>query len=425
MGCGGGGGGAVPAKSGVAVTVSGLAAGKRLTLWNNDQQALTVTSNGSFTAQVLPRASYTLSVVDQPDGQYCTVTNGTGTDNGSNPTVAVNCSVPPQQGISATTEVTTFAGSGLAGYIDGDGAIARFSNPSGAAVDSAGNVYVADADNHLIRKIVPSGVVSTLAGSGSRGRADGNGAAASFYEPRGITVDGADNVYVADTGNNLIRKISPAGTVTTVAGSGFPGSADGPATTATFYLPVDVKFDAAGNLYVADSGYNFIRKVSPGGVVSTIAGMDSPNGLAIDSNANLYVASWNSDIICKINHATTLAQPLISTFAGSGLPGNSNGPSLQASFFRPFYLAVDKNDNIYVSEAIRNPYITTVNMKIRVITPSGMVSDYAGTGAAGGDNGDGTVATFNNPAGIAFDADGNLYVADSSNNQIRKIRRVN
>ena len=153
------------------------------------------------------------------------------------------------------------AGSGSATFADGTGTSASFNYPYGVALDGAGNVYVGDAFNHRIRKVSPSGVVSTLAGSGSGGFADGTGASASFAYPWGVALDGAGNVYVADRDNNRIRKVSPSGVVSTLAGSGSGGFADGTGTSASFYTPTGVALDGAGNVYVADQNNNRIRKI--------------------------------------------------------------------------------------------------------------------------------------------------------------------
>ena len=215
--------------------------------------------------------------------------------------------------ITPNGSVATLAGSENAvyGYHDRQGTEAKFWSPSGVAVDRSGNVYVGDADNHLIRKITPSGGVTTLAGSGSEGYGDGQGTGASFNYPSGVAVDGSGNVYVADWGNQRIRKITPSGGVTTLAGSGFTGSIDGQGTASTFFLPFGVAVDESGNVYVADWGNHRIRKITPSGGVTTLAGSGIqgyaglgefylPKGVAVDGSGNVYVADTNNLRIRKI-----------------------------------------------------------------------------------------------------------------------------
>ena len=211
--------------------------------------------------------------------------------------------------------VSTLAGTGVAGSADGAGNVATFNSPSGVATDSAGNVYVADMDNHKIRKITPAGAVSTLAGTGVGGSADGAGNAATFNFPSSVATDSAGNVYVVDLGNNRIRKITPAGVVSALAGTGVFGFADGAGNVATFNVPTGLATDSAGNVYVADKGNELIRKITPAGLVSTLAGtgaigfaegagnvatFSTPVGVATDSAGNVYVADFNNHTIREI-----------------------------------------------------------------------------------------------------------------------------
>jgi sugar lactone lactonase YvrE len=320
-------------------------------------------------------------------------------------------------------QVSTLAGSGTAAYAEGTGSAASFYNPLGVATDAAGNVYVADTRNNRIRKISPAGVVSTLAGSGSPAYADGTGTAASFNDPQDVATDAAGNLYVADVGNNRIRKISPAGVVTTLAGNGTAAYADGTGTAASFNDPTGVATDAAGNVYVADVGNNRIRKISPAGLVTTFAGSSNggyadgtgtaasflvPTGVATDAGGNVYVADRNNQRIRKISPAG-----VVTTFAGSSNGGYADGTGTAASFYGPTGVATDASGNVYVAD--RN------NLRIRKISPAGVVTTLAGSSTAAYADGTGTAASFYYPYGVATDAVGNVYVADQGNNLIRKI----
>jgi sugar lactone lactonase YvrE len=293
-----------------------------------------------------------------------------------------------------------------------------FYSPAGVAVDAAGNIYVADYGNNLIRKITSGRLVSTLAGSGNQGQINAAGLLASFNQPTGIAVDAAGNVYVGDAGNNRIRLVTPAGVVTTLAGSDSTGYTDGPAATAAFFHPEGVSVDASGNVYVADSGNGMIRKVTPNGTVSTFAGnsigntpaniFSDPTGVATDAAGNVYVANFIDNNILKVSAAGD-----VSTFAGTGATGADNGAGSTATFSFPNSVAIDAANNLYVADGVNN--------LIRKITPDGTVSTLAGSGIAGAADSTGTKASFDGPAGLAVDATGNVYVADSNNNLIRKI----
>ena len=316
-----------------------------------------------------------------------------------------------------TVMVTTLAGS-TAGYADGTGTAAQFFHPSGVAVDSSGNVYVADSYNHKIRKITPQGVVTTLAGS-TAGYADGTGTAAQFYDPYGLAVDSSGNVYVADLINHKIRKITPQGVVSTFAGS-TAGYADGTGTAAQFNDPYGLAFDSSGNVYVADRDNHKIRKITPAGVVTTLAGSTAgyadgtgtaakfnyPSGVAVDSSGNVYVVDYFNQKIRKITPAG-----VVTTLAGS-TAGYADGTGTAAQFYNPEGVAVDSSGNLYVSDR--------VNQKIRKITPQGVVTTLAGS-TAGYVDGPATTAKFSDPNGVAVDSIGNVYVGDSYNRKIRKI----
>ena len=232
------------------------------------------------------------------------------------------------QGQVAYYTVATLAGNGSALWFDGAGAGASFSSPYGVAVDASGNVIVADFANHRIRKVSPLGVVTTLAGSGANAFADGAGAGASFSLPFGVAVDASGNMFVADYGNHRVRKVSPGGVVSTLAGNGSAMFADGGISIASFYYPRGVAVDASGNVIVADAANHRIRKVTPGGMVSTLAGsgaaafadgsgvaasFNNPSGVAVDASGNVFVADSSNHRIRKVTPGGA-----VSTLAGSG-----------------------------------------------------------------------------------------------------------
>ena len=320
-------------------------------------------------------------------------------------------------------EVTTLAGSGSRGFSDATGSAAQFYNPFSVAVDGAGNVYVADAYNHRIRKITSGGVVTTLAGSGTPGSEDGAGTAARFRYPQGVAVDGVGNIYVADTDNSRIRRITTGGVVTTLAGSGSAGFNDGTGTAARFNYPQAVAVDVSGNLYVADYDNNRIRKITSGGEVTTLAGSGFygfsdgagtsaqfryPSGVAVDGAGNVYVADFGNNRIRKINSIG-----VVSTLAGSGATGSADGVGTAAQIYAPSGVAVDGAGNVYVA--------ASGNIKIRKITNAGDVTTLAGSGSTGFVNGTGAASQFNNPVGVAVDVAGTVYVADAGNHAIRRI----
>jgi sugar lactone lactonase YvrE len=322
--------------------------------------------------------------------------------------------------------VTTLAGTPGVYNANGDGGL--FDSPTGLAVDTAGNVYVADTGNNAIYKISQSGAAAVLAGDtheeGVGGYSDGTGTSAQFKSPYGIALDGADNLYVADAGNDVIRKVTPAGVVTTFAGSaGVAGSSDGTGSTARFNDPDAVAIDSSGNIFVSDSGNSTVRRITSGGSVTTIAGMPgvagdangegaaalflSPVGLALDGQGDLFVA--DNDAVREIARSGA-----VTDFAGAPVYGNSDGTGAAAQFNWPTAVAVDGTGTIYVAD--------TLNSTVRKITQGGVVTTFAGmAGKTGTADATGTAARFSSPIGVAVDGDGNIYVADSSNENIRKI----
>lgn len=312
--------------------------------------------------------------------------------------------------------VTIFAGvRGMTGSTDGDGRLATFNAPFGIAIDGGGNLFIADSQNHVIREITPDGIVSTLAGlAGSSGSADGTGAAARFNQPCGVAIDSAGNVYVADTFNEVIRKVTPAGVVTTLAGTaGNEGLVDGTGPAAKFSTPFGVAVDGAGNVFVADSGNSKIRKVTPAGVVSTYANSGNfilPQGIAIDGSGNVYVAD-------TLNEEIKVITPAENTSVLAGVQfgqGFQDGTGAAARFNYPFGLVVDDSGNVVVADS--------ANGAIREVTAAGVVTTIAGgAGGAGHVDGTGNFARFSSPAALAVDGAGNILVADSGNNAIRRV----
>jgi serine/threonine-protein kinase len=331
---------------------------------------------------------------------------------------------PPS--LASRFAVTTLAGAHGGGYADGPFASAQFNAPSGLAIDGAGKIYVADFDNQRVRVIGVDGNVSTLAGNGNVGFADGPGQQALFAGPSGLALDAAGNVYVADRDNQRIRKITPNGTVSTVAGTGERGFADGPGSRAKFSQPGALAVDRAGAIYVADFDNQRIRKIDTAGNVTTFAGsgakgyadgpgpqaqFSSPSAITVDSSGSLFVVDFDSPRVRKITPDGT-----VSTVTGSGDKGNADGPPSKAQFARPGGLTVDRAGNVYIAD--------TGNNRIRLVLPDGTVSTIAGTGAPGSEDGDGTSAQFDGPSDVAIDGAGNIYIADIENSLIRKITRT-
>lgn len=324
--------------------------------------------------------------------------------------------------------VTTLCGvSGRPSVTDGVGAAGGLVRPSGIAVDPLGNAYVANSSASVIRKVTPGGAVTTWLGAPMVPGTTNTGG--HFNRPEGLAVDAAGNAYVADRFNHTIRKITPGGVISTVAGAaGQPGSTNAPGGGARFNSPAGVAVDGLGNLYVADSGNHTIRKVSPIGDVSTIAGaagasgsldgvggsarFSGPEGVCLDATgANLYVTDYGNHTIRQIFLATST----VSTFAGSaGQPGSNTGTGAAARFFNPRGVACDALGNLYVAD--------TGNNAIRKITPGAVVSNFAGApGQFGAVDATGTAARFFGPAGITVDAAGTVFVAEFSGATLRRI----
>jgi len=343
------------------------------------------------------------------------------------------------QGILTVTpgrSVATIAGTGTLGY-SGDNsaaASATLANPSAAAYDAGGNLYLADAQNHVVREVLKSGQITTIAGTGVEGYGGDNGAATSAYldMPTGVAVDGNGTVYIADSHNHRIRKVS-SGTITTIAGTGAAGySGDGGAATAAqLSLPSAVAIDSKGNLYIADTNNQRIRKIT-GTTITTIAGngeelyagdgaaataavLDLPTGVAVDAIGNVYIADRHNQRIRMVSPAGT-----ISTIAGSG-PANFSGgfsgdgaPATAAMLAKPSGVSIDSTGNIYIAD--------TDNHRIRQIS-GGTLATVAGSSQQGfgGDNGAAISAILNSPRAVASDTSGNLTIADTLNQRLRTV----
>ena len=314
--------------------------------------------------------------------------------------------------------ITTVAGNGTTGFSGDNGPAASAQlQPFGVAVDSTGSLYIADAQNNRIR-IVTNGVITTVAGNGTPGFGGDNGPATSaqLYLPYGVAVDAAGNLYIADTFNYRIRKVS-GGVISTVAGNGTQGFGrdTGPATSSPLYYPYGVAVDSAGNLYIADTDNQRIRKVT-NGVIGTVAGdgpspgdyLSFPEGVAVDSAGNLYIADTNNHSIRKVSNG------VMTTVAGNGTTGFSgdNGPATSARLAYPTGVAVDSAGSLYIAD--------TSNSRIRKVS-NGAIVTVAGNGGVGfsGDGGPATSAQLYSPHGVAVDSAGNVYVADSNNGRIR------
>ncbi len=337
--------------------------------------------------------------------------------------------------VNANGVITTVAGNGNSSY-SGDGGAATnasLNRPSGVSVDASGNLFIADSDNNRIRKVNAKGVITTAAGNGNYGYSGDGGAAtdAMLRAPQGIAVDATGNLFIADQYNNCIREVSTNGTITTVAGNGTYGySGDGGvATNATFYYPFGVTLDATGNLFIADTFNNRIRKLNTNGIVTTCAGngyqsysgdggvainaaLFYPQGIVVDNVGNLFVADSYNARIRKVDASGT-----ITTVAGNGIGGYSGdgGAATNASISVPEGVAVDGSGNLLIAD--------TDNNRIRKVYTNGIITTFAGNGNAGysGDGGAPTNASLSFPEGVAVDASGNMFIADTGNQRIREV----
>jgi hypothetical protein len=373
------------------------------------------TYSGSSTSTLIVESA-TLAM--NGDQFQCVVTNS----GGSATSTAASLTV-------SKVGVTTYAGwPGSSGSADGTGRAARFSIAGGLRVDNKGNVYVSDSSNYTIRKVSSAGVVTTVAGTpGKLGSTDGPIATALFAGVGGVAIDSLGNLYVADTGNYTVRKVTPAGIVSTLAGvAGVRGEVDGTGSAARLFDPQNLAVDGAGNIYVSDGMGDVIRMITQAGVVTTLAGtpgtagsadgtgsaamFNDPTGINVDGAGNVYVADYGNDTVRKIAPGG-----VVTTIAGSPLTvGGADGTGSAASFNGPAGLGVDSSGNIYVADS--------GNDTIRMINPAGFVTTVAGQGGdADSVDGLATNARFNSPGDVSVDNSGVAFVADALNSTIRRV----
>ena len=329
--------------------------------------------------------------------------------------------------------ITTYAGAGVAGYLDGSRGNAKFNQPVAVAVDANNIVYVADYGNNMIRKIATDGTVSLVAGQLKAGEANGAGAAASFSGPGGIAVGPAGELYVSEINGNLIRKIV-SGNVTTLAG-GNSQPIDGTGSAAGFLCPRGVATDAAGNIYVTEQGngtnVSTVRLITPAGVVKNIAGDASrtgykglpgyinsyddqsrfaiPTGITVDLQGNIWVADRNNRAIRTLRYAPG---PIVKTLAGNGQFGYAEGTGSNAIVQGPRMLCTGPDGSLYFADD---------GLKIRKVTPAGVTNFVAGSGVIGSQNGPAAQAQFGFDLNAVMTSDGVMFISDKTNNVIRKL----
>jgi uncharacterized repeat protein (TIGR01451 family) len=323
--------------------------------------------------------------------------------------------------VAADGTITTIAGNHTAGY-SGDGGpatSAQIYDPRGVALGPGGVVYIADTSNNRIRAVAADGTITTVAGNGGAFWGAGGAATnAQFYFPSGLALDAAGDLYIADTSDHVVLKVAPNGIITSVAGTGIRGySGDGGAATAAeLGYPWGLARDGAGNLYITDIDQGVVRKVAADGSISTAAGAGGelymPEGVAVDGAGNLYIADTFNNLVRKVD-----ASGVETTVAGTGAPGwaGDGGPATSAQLYTPAGVALDAAGNLYIVENNNNT--------VRKVTANGMISTVAGNGTAGsaGDGGPATAAQLSFPAGVAVDSSGNLYIADHDNSALRKV----
>jgi sugar lactone lactonase YvrE len=321
--------------------------------------------------------------------------------------------------LSQQYTINTIAGSAWNPGFAGDSGSAvgsQLNFPTGIAVDKSGNLYIADVLNNRVRK-VSGGVISTVAGNGTAGYTGDKGPATSaeLNNPTAVALDSSGNLYIADSANNVVRMVSSSGTITTFAGDNTVGySGDmALATGAQLSNPVGVVADSAGNVYIADAGNNVIRQVYSGNIVTYAEGFTQPDAVAVDSAGNIYVADTQGRRIVKYSNSG-----VYTTIAGNGYGefSGDNGPGPSAALYDPMGLTVDPSGNVYIAD--------TFNGRIRKVTPSGVITTIAGNGTLyfSGDGGPATQAALHFPHGVAVDLSGNVYITDTVNSVVRELQ---
>lgn len=331
--------------------------------------------------------------------------------------------------------ISTFAGTGINGF-SGDGGTAtaaKLGLPLDITADASGNFYITDRSNQRIRKIDPTGTITTICGNGVISYYGDNGPAtnAALHFPSCLKVDGSGNIFFTDSWNDVVRKIDGTGIITTIAGTGITGYTGdgGAATAATLQQPTGLAIDGSGNIYVAQPSNDVVRKISSTGIITTVAGngtagfsgdgsaataaqLDYPNDVAVDASGNLYITDMANNRVRMVTPSG-----IISTFAGTGIGsfGGDGGPATGASFMLPATITIDASGNMYIGDA--------ANYRIRKINTSNIINTVAGNGISGisGDGGPATAAELGGINGMVTDATGNLYIVDNANNRVRKV----